>query len=508
MLGIIEKHIGRLKDSAERLLGASAAVKLTFIYGVFLSCLAIVTSGTLNRDGMLYVEAASAFQRGGVEGAIVVFSWPFFSILMAYVSEFSFLSIEQAGYFLNAIFMGGAGALLVACAQRSFPNAAWAIAVAFLATPGINDYRHEIIREFGCWFFVLLGFWMAIRWRETGRWFLAWGAQFSIVIGALFRPEALAFLIALVCWQLCAPSSQSRWKNLLLIGFLQILGGSILIAAFLMEIFPSHRLISDLSRLSIQRIIDKANVIANHWNDYAQPNALTILVFGSLSLIPIKFANTMGIMLIPMFTPLARGIGFFKPLRQSGIFAWAALANLLVLCVFVTDLQFLAGRYVAQWALFLVPIVGYGLYELWQGYARSRRWIVILAIVLPLSNVINDPGSKMYFREAGEWLKNRSDQYENIYLEDGRTSYYAGLGLFTGKPPEDRDANLARLIAGEYDLIALLQTKNDTYPSEWINDQNFEQLAVFRDKKGNGILILAPRKVLENATHNKSILPK
>lgn len=493
----LEEGLNYLNKLAERSLGESAAVKLSFVYGVFLSTLAIATSGTLNRDGMLYVEAANAYLRGGIEAATAIFAWPFLSILMASIAQCTPLSIEQAGYLLNALFMGGTGALLVACAQRSFPRAAWATAIAFLVTPGINDYRHEIIREFGCWFFVMLGFWLAIRWQETGKQFLAWAAQCSIVLGALFRPEAMCFLVALILWQLSSPSVESRRKNLITITALPLLGASVLLTAFLLNQLPSQRLVSDLSRLNFQRVHDKAKLIADHLPDYAQPNALTILVFGSLALIPLKFVHAMGITLAPLATPFALGEHPRKILRASSLFSWAALINLLILCVFVTDLQFLPGRYVAQWTLFFIPLAGYGLFRLWQRYPRTRLLIVLLAVAVPLSNAINAPSPKMYFREAGNWLKNNAHRYENIYIEDGRTSYYAGLGLSAGHPPDDRAANEARLLAGEYDLIALHQPKAIALPPAWLNDRKFELLAAFPDKKGNAILIMSPRKISE-----------
>jgi len=502
-----DEQLDRLKRLTEKLLGASAEAKLTFIYGTLLSCLSIATSGTLNRDGMLYVEAAAAFQQGGIEAAIAVYYWPFLSILMAYVSQFSSLSFEYAGYLLNTLFMGGTGALLVACSKRMFPNATWAVAIAFLAIPGINDYRHEIIREFGCWFFVMLGFWLAIRWRETSNNAMALASQLSILVGALFRPEALVFLIALFSWQLFSPQDKSKWKNLLLLGFLPALGASILVIAFLLNHLPSERLAADLSRLNFHKIQDKANAMSYNWISFAQPNALAILVTGSLALIPIKFVQMMGIFILPLIGQLFRGDGLWKRHCQCGLFAWASLASLLVLCVFVIDLQFLAGRYVAQWMLFFVPITGYSLSRLWQQSPKTRGWIVLFAIALPLSNVINDPNSKKHFREAGAWLKANAHHYTNIYIEDGRTSYYAGLSPLVAKRPEDRAANKNILITGEYDLFALVQKDNSQLAENWHDNQKFEQHAVFRDNKGESIVILSTRQTTSQSRHNPS-MPK
>ncbi len=144
-------------------------VSAAFACSLLLSLVARFSS-SINRDGMLYIDAARAFIDGGFHAAQEVFSWPFLPMLIGILTKLTGLSPENAGYLLNALFMAGACALLVACSRRQNPNTAWLVCLATLALPGLNEYRGELLREYGCWFFIMLAFWLASRWSEQPRW--------------------------------------------------------------------------------------------------------------------------------------------------------------------------------------------------------------------------------------------------------------------------------------------------------------------------------------------------
>jgi hypothetical protein len=148
----------------------ASPVRVAFFASLALSFLAVLSNPSLNRDGMLYIDSARMFLSDGLAGASTVFNWPFLPILIAGFSELSGLGLENAALLLNALFLAGACSLLVACATRRFPEAAWPICLCLLALPGMNQYRNEILREYGCWFFFMLSFWLALRWSERPQW--------------------------------------------------------------------------------------------------------------------------------------------------------------------------------------------------------------------------------------------------------------------------------------------------------------------------------------------------
>ncbi|MBK8524401.1 MAG: hypothetical protein IPL58_09980 [Betaproteobacteria bacterium] len=175
----------------------------TALAGSLLLSLVARLGSTINRDGMLYINTAQAFLDGGFAAAKASFAWPFLSIGIALVSKLTGLGLENAGYLLNALFMAGACALMVACVVRRAPELAWWSCLTVLALPGFNEYRNELLREFGCWFFVMLACWLALRWEEKPSWPGAVAIQLSVGTAALSAQRLWP------CFRHCSPGNCS-----------------------------------------------------------------------------------------------------------------------------------------------------------------------------------------------------------------------------------------------------------------------------------------------------------
>lgn len=481
--------------------GAAARISpagVAFVASLLLSLLAITTNGLLNRDGMLYVDAARLFQQGGWAAAQDVFAWPFLSVLVALFSQFTGLGLETAGYALNVLFMAGACALLVACAARLFPEAVWPTLLALLAIPGLNDYRDEFLREYGCWFFVMLAFWLALRWADAPRWPSALFIHAALGVAALFRPEALALLPALILWQAVEAPSHERWRRLAMIGALPLLAGVALLVAHATGAL-SGRLASDLGRFSPERFMAKAQLIGQALPEFARDEATTILLFGSLAIIPLKFVKMMGVFCIPFFYPFLRAGGFGDTLRRARLFTWAFIAHLLVLMVFVTDLHFLAGRYVAALLLFAVPFAGYGLWRLFDRFPRWKLPVVVVAVLLAFSNAVTLAPGKHHFVAAGEWLAQNATDSPRVYVESARSAYYAGW-RFSGRPdPAARSRLAGPLKAGSYDLVVLEVSRKEEDIAGWLDEVGLREIVRFTHPNRDAVVIAAPVAVQEGA---------
>jgi len=474
-----------------RMAAAASPMWTAFVGSVLLSLIAIGTGGTLNRDGMLYVDTARVFLQGGFSAAREAFAWPFLPILMAVVSQATGLGLENTGYLLNILFMAGACALLVACAARLFPEAAWPICLVLLATPGLNDYRNEVLREYGCWFFIMLSFWLALRWSAAPRWRSALAVQAALGAAVLFRPEALAFFPALILWQLYESPAGERWRRVLMIGGLPLIGLAILVALRAGGQLPG-RLAGDLGRLSVARFDSKAQAIGAVLHEYAREQAHTILFFGSLAIIPLKFAKMMGVLLAPLFFPCVTQSGLRTVLARSQIFAWAFVAHLLVLMVFVTDMQFLAGRYVALLTLLAVPPTGYGLWLLMQRFPRWKTALVFVALLLMVSNAVTFAPGKRQYVEAGAWLAQNAKESPRIYIESARTAYYAGW-RFAGRPEPELRASLPEALAqGQYDLVVLEVSRKDPDVAPWLEKAGLREIKRFSHPNRDAVIVAEP----------------
>jgi len=465
-------------------------VRTAFLGSVLLSIIAL-PKGTINRDGMLYVETAHAFLEGGLQAALTVFPWPFLSVLMAWFSDMTGLGLETSGYLLNALFMAGACALLVATSMRFHPESSWYVSLVVLALPGLNGYRDELLREYGAWFFILLAFWLALRWAERPSWPMALAVQVALIVGALFRPEALAFFPALVLWQVFASPAEGRWRRVMQIGGLPLLGLTLLVALHVTGNLGSDRLASDLSRMSLERFDAKAQVMAQAFHHYARDQAPIILFFGSLAIIPLKFVVKMGVFILPLlYSANTEGVrGIF---RNGQIFPWAFLAYLLVLAVFVLDLQFLSGRYLALLLVFSAPWTGLGLWLLARRFPRTALPVVALSLLIMLANVVSLQPGKTHFVEAGAWLAKNARDTERVYVESARAAYYAGW-RFSARPiPEWRDQLEQGLLQGKYDLVVIEVSNRDPSVDAWMVSAKVRQIARFEDSKGDAVIIARP----------------
>ncbi len=466
-------------------------VAATFLASLALSLIARLGS-TVNRDGMLYVNTAQAYLDGGFAAAKALFAWPLLPIIMAWVSKLTGLDPENAGYLVNALFMAGACTLMVACVRRERPEIAWITCLTVLALPGFNEYRNELLREFGCWFFVMLSFWLALRWHDRPTWLMAIGIQASLLGAALFRPEALTLYAALIAWQLFA-SADRRWRRLAMIGLLPAVGGTVLVILYLSGHLGSGRLAREFSRLSLAPFDAKAQVLASALIDYARGNAQEILFFGSLALIPIKLFQKFGLFLVPLY--------FYHASRRthgcppSGLlFLCAIVVHFFVLAVFVTDLQFLAGRYVGPILLFSTPFIVAGLKHMFVRWPKLSKLSLIVAVVMALANVVSTGPGKAHFADAGAWLADSAPPVARVYIDSGRAAYHARWqNIATLQPRNDRDSIAVAARSGNFDLLVLERSRKDDPITDWLEKEcRMTIVARFGRRDKDEIIIARP----------------
>ena len=462
-----------------------------FMGSAILSTIAIATGTTLNRDGMLYVDTARVFLKEGLPAAIDTYAWPFLSILMAMVSHISGLDIENSGHLLNVLFMAGACALLVASSTRIFPDAGWPTCLTLLAIPGLNDYRNELLREYGCWFFVMLSFWFALRWAEAPRWRTAFLAQTVLVLASLFRPEALAFLPALILWQVFEASPNERARRLLMISSLSILA-LVCVVTLLATGFLPQRLVADFSRISLERFNLTAQAIAPGLHQFSRENVGTILFFGSLAIIPIKFVKMMGLFMVPLLYAVTAGSGFFPIWVRLRVFAWAFIAHLLVLTVFVVDMQFLAGRYVVLLVFLAAPLTGYGLSLVLGRFPRWKAFLISIAAAMVFANVISIPPGKQHFVDAGRWLAENAIESPRVYNESARSAYYAGWRYRTSATMDDRKKLREAIFRQQYDFVVLEASRKVPLTSAWLGTAGLKEIKRFSHPNGDAVVVAIP----------------
>jgi hypothetical protein len=445
----------------------------------------------MNLDGIVYVHSALEFLDNGFAGARKIHYWPFLPILMALIAKLSGLGPEHAGYLLNAFFMAGTCALLVSCVGQKWPEIAWPTCLAVLAIPGLNEYRHELLREYGCWFFVMLGFWLVLRWAENPRWATALAVQVSLGTAALFRPEALALFAALFLWQVWQAPRAERFRRLLMMGALPILGGLLLLGLYFGGgISGNSRLAKDLQRFGLLSFDFKAQALAVALNDFGKANAGTILFVGSLAVVPLKLIGKLDFFLLPLVFIIFSGQ--LRPtLARFPLFAWGIAAYLIVLAVFVVDVQFLQGRYVGLVLLFSAPFVGFGLWQMMQRYPRWRALILLLAGLTMIANLKAFGPSSRYYVEAGIWLSSNIKDTSRVYNESARMLHYAGWYKTEIIEKKNRNSIGSVLAENRYDYFVLEASPKDPPIQPWLDKNGLKVLKRFDSRSGGGAVVVA-----------------
>lgn len=469
---------------------ALGPARTAFLGSLLLSLIAL-QRGTLNRDGMWYVETARVFLGDGLAAALAHFNWPFFSILIGGLARMGGFEAETAGYVLTVLFMAGTCALLVDSAARAFPGATWYVVLVVLAMPGLNGYRDELLREYGCWFFVMLSVWLAIRWSDAPNWPMALAAQFALLLGTLFRPEALALIPAFLFWQWFGFPDGQRWYRVAMLGLLPVVTATLLVAMLALDHLRYVRLAADFDRLALAGFGNHTAVLAGVLPEHARDNAATILFFGSLAIIPLKFFAKMGPFVAPfLYAFMGQGV---RPLRGCcAVFAWLFLAHALVLCLFVLEMQFLAGRYVGPLLLFAVPFAGFGLWRMVERFPRWKPFVLALAVLIMASNVISLSPTKQHFVEAGQWLAGNAEDTPRVYIESVRTAYYAGWRIRPRLVPQDRQNIEAGLREGKYDIIVLEVSRKEPDISPWLAAMGLVRVIDFIHANGDAVIIAKP----------------
>ena len=467
----------------------TSAAQAAFLGSFLLSLIALLNSPVINRDGILYIETARIFLTDGFVAANKSFNWPFLPILMALVSKLTGIGLEKTGHLLNALFMAGACALVVTSIKRKSPEAAWATGLVLLALPGLNQYRDELLREYGCWFFIMLAFWLAHVWSDTPRWGSALIVQICLGTAALFRPEALVFFPALIMWQVFAASKGEKWRRSLMIGGLPLLGLAATTALFLSGHLESgQRLAGEFGRINSARFDTKAKALADALIPYARDQAGTILFMGSLAIIPLKFLRQLGLFIIPLLM-LFQSSTLRLSLSRAPLFAWALFAHFLVLSAFVVDMQFLAGRYIAVLSLLSAPFIGFGLLQLIQRFPHWKNATLLVALLIMLSNVVSLNPGQTHFIAAGEWLAENVSNTPRVYVNSSRVAYYAGWKTSSVGDSKDRQHLSNAIQQGKYDLVVLEVSRHETDIDSLLENNQLRVTKRFKSPRNDSVII-------------------
>lgn len=453
------KKVNQLSLTETRFITATACF--------FLTVFSITTSEVINRDGVTYLLAAQAFVSEGFYASQEAYKWPFYSIAIGSASILTGLSLENTANLINVlllIVLTDSFVLLCSETNRS-SSRYWISATVILAFTGLNDYKPQIIRDWGFLAFSLRAFVHLLKHIRGGEYpsGLLW--QANIVIAALFRIEALVFmvlapLISATTKQTTITkarklSQQYSISALILILALVYLPIEFLTMERLEQVF--HTLDNPLTKLNKHAETLAAAIL----NDDSEEHARSILLSGLIVTVLLKCISKLGV----LYSALTLGGAFVNGIpktKEHQTIYWLIAISLAIVTAYLTQFLIVTGRYVLLASILLLTVTTHYL-EQWFEYLSHRKALyLIVGLILPMTIMIisghttSGSSNKLYIKHGGEWINENTPASISLLTNDRRLLYYSNRGKAVNIPLL-HDLNISQVdkIVERYDYVAL-----------------------------------------------------
>lgn len=420
------------------------------------SAWSIYIDPVINNDGYLYILIADTIQDGNYSNAFSIYRWPFYSFMIAGLSNIMGLSTEATAYLLNII--------LVIIIILSFISTVRLLGgdqriiiiavIVILLFPGINRYRSFITRDFGYLAFYMLSLFVFYKHLIKPQWYLPVLWSVLLVIAALFRIEAIAILISLpfISWFVFADSKEKRIKISAMFG-LVLLGAFLLFAWWFAGSrlnnaeYPGAGGIYDLASRFMAGSIAEYSVRLEQMRilltQYSQNYAPAVLFSAFIIILFSEVIQSITLAYIFILIYSWRKHVIFGENRVRNAWILLIILQLLILSGALLKYFFITGRFPLAFsltALLPVPFILSNMYQDWKENRNNNvvsRWFlpvtIILIIVASLPS-LNTFTGKNHYKEGGLWIKQQIKTDEKLLSTDIAVTYYAGQN------PYKRDA--------------------------------------------------------------------
>lgn len=460
----------------------------------------------INPDGLLYLEACQAYLTQGLKASLEIYSWPFFSILIGKIHQFSGLSLENSAYFLNLLACFFCAWQGVKLSFHLFPATSGRLFIFSALVWGIypewNRAALIITRDLPYWACLLFALNQLLQYSKTPRWSFALTFGLAQALACLFRIEAV-LLWALLPFSLYLTSLPRRHFQFFRAQALLLCLGLLLIL-YLAEL-PLDQIKEQSDRL-LEPVFNAKQAWVLNWqtkiaaiNDVvlsagAKGNGFTVLWGGSLaSLLRGLFLATGAIYTFAALVGL-RHFRSHATWRISPIMLMFFFLNFFILAGFAFQHQFLEPRYAvpAAWLILIFSTLGFqqATTPLTKGLAG------LLFLWLCLGNVFHTGHSKAAYVDAGQWLRQQHDIEGKIFSNSAQILYYADpqfdMKAFLALP-KDTAIDFHGQEGASYRYFALIETADTPTPNPLKRLKTFpinshKAIHIYTWETGSGLL--------------------
>ncbi len=423
---------------------------LVFIFSLLIASVWIVFDqhGVINNDGVLYLRQANLFAQGDLEGAKAIYSWPFFSYLIAQVHQLSGISLLYSAQLINILLFVVASffflkTLLILSKDHTVLLAGFLAIMTSI--PILDDYMPMLMRDNGMWAGFTAGLYFYLRWHKAPSVLNALLFQVCFILGAAFRPEIiiLNLLIPIASFWV-KPKDITKTRAFMMSGLFLWLG------VFLGFVYLGYYAMSgDLAHVNTGRLLElyerpKAvleNLLSplpmgittdyHYLHVMIDDHALALKYLFITYVVAYKWVAVLGFFhLAAAYIGIKRRLirpQFIKPLLL------VFLISFLITAINLPTYYVLSRRYWVMnlWVVYLVSALGLGfvIRELFIGAWKRFWWAKIALVFLVLGYmavVLFDSHRKNPDMEVVAWLKQHQVDVSKTYIDNKRVCFYMG----------------------------------------------------------------------------------
>jgi hypothetical protein len=459
----------------------------------------------VNPDGALYLESAKFISEGQWLAGLKTYYWIFYATAIAGTSYLTTLPLEQSAFLLNAIsyVLLVTGFITLVKVLGGDTRVQWLAAAVILVHPSLNGYRDYIVRDFGLWAFMLWALYFLIKYAQQAQYRYVIGWTISIMLALLFRIEAILLVIlAPLGFYACMPEESFKQKTLYVIKAQSLL--IIALAAALIALSVTNNMhylgrANDLPKYfnfllfkSFDIYQQKAIYFSEGMSVFFKPKHGLVALFGAL----LTYSLYLIIKLLsPLYTLLA-GYGMFRKAVPNNLatrmVAWFIIILAIGLLGHLLRSFFFSSRYLVPPVLLLMLWVPFAIDAL---LILGKKYLLIIVALLMtymfFDGVITTGYSKMYIKDAGQWLK-ENEPNAIVFTNNRQVAYYADLRT---KEQDFSPGSDIRLLQSDgwqaYDYLALRHTRRTTELNEMIAKlPDTVIVQEYYNKRGDGVVII------------------
>lgn len=479
------------KNRVSRILGAIPPVWLAIFGSLILSFVALCFEPILGRDSAFYVDNAKAFVEHGNASLLERFSWPWFSALIGVTHSTLGLSCVVSAYLWVFLFSAGLCACVVRCVEQINPKAGYWAVLVVLTIPAFNEYRSELLREHGFWFFAAMCMMLMTRYQLRSDKFALFGAVVCVALASLFRLEALFMVAAIGGCVLWAHRETVKAQYLkggaLLAGFIAVMT----VVFWSLDAMQLSRVQRYLDFVDPLRFWDSVSTISGSFADstlrYSSKDlAPLIILSGFWVAIVFSILKMMGVYVLPFLWSLfQRNRGSVFQGNAFGVIA--TLAYICILVVFFVQSRFTVDRYATLVHVLLLPSMILAMYQFMERFPRFSRAVVVVAVLVGVGNVVSLSPKRTHFFAAAEWIQSQDIGLERTFFYDARIPYYSGLG-YREEKVDSKEALTEQM--NRYDYFVIDLPAGDPLVQARLNSGQLELLAEFDNGYDRHMMIL------------------